>query len=65
MPGLDDAGMNRADRDLMQALAFRGEEIVGGVARNAEGSCAERKLYVPEAEIEPGAHVGRADGTSP
>ena len=30
MAGLDDAGMDRADRDLVQALALDGEEGVGG-----------------------------------
>ena len=29
MPGLDDAGMHRADRDLVQALAFARQEGIG------------------------------------
>ena len=49
------------DRNLVQAFALGGEELVGlGLAR---GPClAERMADIPEAEIEPGPRVGRADG---
>ncbi len=65
MPRFDDAGMHRPDRDLMQTLALRGEEIVSGVAWNVRARAAQRKLYIPETEIEPGARIGRTDGDEP
>ena len=61
MSRLDDAGMHRTDRDLMQAFAFRRQEGVGrGLA--ARAALAERMAHVPESEIEPAARVGRAVG---
>ena len=33
MPGLDDSGVHGTDRDLMQAIAFRGEEAIGRCLR--------------------------------
>ena len=53
MSRLDDAGMHRPDRDLMQAFAFNRQEGVGGPRLRRRVACAERMLHVPEAEIEP------------
>ena len=59
MPGLDDAGMDRADRDLVQALALDRQEIVRGLRPTRLAGFAERMGHAPEAEIEPGPGVGR------
>ena len=59
MSGLDDAGMNRSDRDLVQTLSLDGQEIVGpGLA--ALFPAPERMGNPPEAEIEPGSSIGQA-----
>ena len=50
MPGLDDAGVHRADRDLVQVLAFHRQERIGG------------RLG---AVIQPGARVGQPHGFDP
>ena len=54
MPGLDDAGMDRADRDLVQRLALGGEEGIGigrpfraGIERKDEWEGADEKAPVP------------------
>ena len=60
MPWLDDAGMNRPDRDLMQVLALDGEEGIGLLRLAALLLGAERLGDAPETEIEPGPRVGRA-----
>ena len=57
--GLDDAGMHRADRNLMQAFAFRRQKGVWrGFLRGL--LIPERMAHVPEPEIEPTASIGRA-----
>ena len=60
MAGLDDAGMHGPDRNLMQRLAFGGEERVGR-RRLRRLRLSERMRHIPEAEIEPRPRVGRAD----
>ena len=61
MAGLDDAGMDRADRDLVQALAFGGEEAIGAAAaRPLRIGAAERMAHAPAAVVEPGALVEQA-----
>ena len=50
MPRLDDAGMHRPDRDLVQAFALHRQERIGG-----------RRLAV----IEPRPRVGQADRLQP
>ena len=62
MAGLDDAGMHRPDRNLVQALALNRQEIVGGrIAPRRRRSGAERRAHAPGAVIEPGPTVGRAE----
>ena len=53
MPGFDDAGMHRPDRDFVQALALDGEEVI------ADG----RGCAAPHAVVEPGPRIGDALGT--
>ena len=60
MAGLDDAGMNRSDRNLMQALAFDRQERISGCSAGA-GAAAPSGCARPAAVIEPGPRVGRAD----
>ena len=59
MARLDDAGMHRPDRNLVQALAFGRQEFVRRRLRRAGLLVAERMPHVPEAEIEPGPRIGR------
>ena len=61
MTRLDDAGVHQPDRDLMQRFAFDGKETVWGPRLRRRVLRAERMLHVPEAEIEPGPRVERAD----
>ena len=50
MAGLDDAGMNRADRDLMQACTFDLQEAIG---------VAGRRRATPRVRADDGAAIGR------
>src|SRR5262245_11823714 len=61
MPGLDDAGMNRADRNLVQALTGGGQKGVRVAPRRSVTAFSERVLHIPTAEIEPRPRVGGAD----
>src|SRR5437764_906165 len=65
VPGLDDAGMHRPDRDLMEALTLGGEEDIRGALGRGRAAGAERMGDAPEAEVEPGARIGKADGLQP
>ena len=58
MAGLDDAGMHRPDRDLVQALAFDREEDERRGPRRLFGVRPERLHHVPGAE-------NRATGADP
>src|SRR6266513_6279136 len=60
MPGLDDAGMHRSDRNLVQAVTFGRQECVGSALRRGGAARAERMLDSPEAEVEPGSRVRQA-----
>ena len=61
MAGLDDPGMDRTDRDLMQARP-RGLEEGVGVGRAVTGrAVAERMAQRPAAVVEPAAAVRRAE----
>src|SRR5262245_15950195 len=60
MPGLDDAGMDRAYGNLMEMFAFDRQEVIGRRADARLLGLAERMGHAPEAEIEPGAGIGRA-----
>ena len=61
VPRLDDPGMHRADRYLMQALAFDRKEPIGLTNRRCLFAPAERMLHGPEAEIEPWPRIRQAD----
>src|SRR6516165_11727673 len=61
MSGLDDAGMNRADGNLVQALAGGGQEGIRRAPRRSVAAISERVLDIPKAEIKPRPRVGRAD----
>ncbi len=66
MSGLDDAGMDRTDRDLVQAFALGGkEDIRRGCAVPRRRRAAERVGQVPPTVVEPGAQVRRAFGLEP
>src|SRR6185369_8766464 len=62
MAGLDDAGMHRANGDLMQPLAQRREEVVHGrIAPHRWRARAKWRAEAPGTMIEPGAAVRRAE----
>ncbi len=62
MAGLDDAGMHRPNRNLMQPLAQRREEVVHrGIAPHRRRPRAERRAEAPGTVIEPRAAVRRAE----
>src|SRR5215831_17516170 len=65
MSGLDDAGMNRADGNLVQALPGGGQEGVRRAPCRSVTAISERVLHIPKAEIEPRPRVGRADRFEP
>ena len=60
MPRLDNSGMHRAHRNLMQAFALRRQECIRFWLPRG---CAvpQRMAHVPESEIEPSARIRRAD----
>ena len=62
MAGLDDAGMHRADRDLVHALALDGEEfrLRRRAGRRRRRLRRERRRHRPAAMVEPGAEIDRA-----
>jgi hypothetical protein len=58
MARLDDAGMDRTDRDLVKAVAMHGQEgIVRRIAPGRRGPRPERCAQLPLAMIEPAAAV--------
>src|SRR5689334_2699883 len=61
MARLDDAGMHRPNRNLMQPLTFHGQKDVR--RRFGRGLLpVERYTHIPESEVEPSTRIGRADG---
>ena len=62
MSRLDDTRMHRADRNLVQAVAFRGEETVGRRLRQCVDAISQREAHAPAVVVEPGAGIGRALG---
>ena len=62
MSGLDDARMHRADRDLVQAVAFGRQEAVGRRLRQRVDAVSQREPHTPAIVIEPGPRIGRAFG---
>src|SRR5262249_41647259 len=61
MAGVDDAGMNRADGNLVQAFTGGGQEGVRDAPRGSVTAFSERVPHIPTAEIEPGPRVRGAD----
>ena len=61
MSRLDDSGVHRADRNLMQAVALDGKEPIGLTNRRRRLARAERMPHIPEAEIEPRPRIRQAD----
>ena len=59
MAGLDDAGMHRADRNLVQALAFDRQERVGRRASPARRSRSPSGCVTPQ---KPRSSQGRVSG---
>src|SRR5947209_1824670 len=65
MAGLDDAGVHRPDRDLVQILAFHREEEKRRGPGRLFGIRPERLHDVPCTEIKPRAQVPQAGGLKP
>src|SRR5258708_8946953 len=60
MAGLEDAGVDRADGDLVQAMSVHRQEfVIGWVPARRKSSGAERSVKTPLAVVEPSAVVGR------
>ena len=57
--------MNRADGNLVQALAGGRQEAVRCAPRRSVAALSERVLHIPKAEIEPRPRVGAADRFEP
>jgi hypothetical protein len=60
MAGLDDAGMDRTDRDLVKILAFDREKLVSARLDPRLFGFAERLGDTPGAEVQPRPRVRRA-----
>src|SRR5580700_7728099 len=59
--GLDDAGVNRTDRNAVQAFALHRQERVSRTFARLLRARAQRMLHIPEAEIEPRPRIRCAD----
>ena len=63
MSRLDDAGMDRTNRDLVEALTFDGQEPIGRrrnrLLRGRIGLCRQGAADIPAAVVEPRARVGQ------
>ena len=62
MSGLDDPRMHRADRNLVQAVAFSCQEAIRRRLRQCVDAISQREAHAPAVVIEPGSRVGRALG---
>ena len=60
--GLDDTGMDRPDRNLMQRRTFGSEERVGISRRGVGRGGTERMAHAPAAVIEPRSRIHRIVG---
>src|SRR5580704_6463707 len=58
---LDDAGVDRTDRNAVQAFALHRQERVWRLFALLLRVRAERMLHIPKTEIEPRPRIGRAD----
>src|SRR5947208_13324540 len=65
MPGIDDAGMYRPDRDLVQSFALCRQKRVGIAGRRRGSRCGERLTYAPAPVIEPAPVIGKSLGCQP
>src|ERR1700731_2449521 len=61
VPGFDDAGVNRTDRNAGQAFALHRQERVSRLFARLLRGRAERMLHIPKTEIEPRPRIRRAD----
>ena len=57
MAGLDDTGMHRTNRDLMQAFALGRQEVIRRRNRRRFDPSSKWVLHAPAAMIEPGPLV--------
>ena len=57
MTGLDDAGMDRTHRDLVEACALRWEKPISRVFVRRSGDGCQRMPHIPPAMVEPGPRV--------
>src|SRR6185312_13563871 len=62
MAGLDDAGMDGADGNLVHAGSIDGKERIAFPDRGRLRSCGQRMAYVPVAMVKPGPGVERSFG---
>src|SRR5260370_35024631 len=65
MTGLDDAGMHRTDRDLMQTFAFGRQELIQRRNRMRFDPSSKWALHAPAAMIEPRPLVLKAGRFQP
>jgi hypothetical protein len=65
MPWLDDAGMHRPDRNLMQALTMSRQKYVWRARGRRCHLGSEWLFYAPTAMIKPRSLVGKTDGFQP
>src|SRR5512139_713688 len=61
MTGLDHAGVDRTDRDLVQPFPLAGEEFVTHRVRRWPGRTGKRMRHPPVAVVEPGPGFGVPD----
>ena len=61
MSRLDDAGVNRTDRNAVQAFALHRQERVSRLFARLLRVRAQRMLHIPKTEIEPRPRIRRAD----
>ncbi len=65
VPRLNNAGVHRPDRNLMQRRTFRGKEGVCIAAGTGSLLLSERVQQSPAAVVEPAPRVGAAVGLQP
>src|SRR5579863_5986233 len=65
MTGLDDAGVHRTDRDLMQAFALRRQKLIARRNRMRVDPSCKWMLDAPATMIEPGPLVSKAERFRP
>ena len=63
--GLDDSGMDGADRNLVQAIAFHRQKSVGRCLRQRVDAVSQREAYTPPIVIKPRTGMGEPSGVRP